>query len=287
MSGYSKDQLNELFRAARVQLFRDTAPSLWDIDDACLHYCFTEFTAGTDQRAKNTYPYNFCTSPTSLWKWRIDDADTIFPIDNQGQDRKPFWCEMHDMYDNGQPIWNGETSQFWNLLEVSFADRIASMMKRMFDAMQSLSGMKNGTPYDKVYAFYRKYYLGVKGYFPATLVNADAKRYEMAKIAYNNGSYTNDTDPITQSHGDFFSAETAWVKKRIMYIMSKYGYGLFSTAGTDTIIVRAAGDLIDYDITPAYDMYPAIANGTSLVQGPRTKAGETVRMTIDLGGSAD
>lgn len=287
LSGYSNDQLNELFRAARVQLFRDTAPSQWDIDDACLHYCFTEFTAGTDQRAKNTYPYNFCTSAASLWKWRIDDADTIFPIDNQGQDRKPFWCEMHDMYDNGQPIWNGETSQFWNLLEVAFPDRIASMMKRMLDAMQSLGGMKNGTPYDKVYAFYRTYYLGVKEYFPATLVNADAKRYELAKIAYNNGSYTNDTDPITQSHGDFFSAESAWVKKRIMYIMSKYGYGLFSTAGTDTIIVRAAGDLIDYDITPAYDMYPAIANGTSLVQGPRTKAGDTVRMTIDLGGSAD
>ena len=287
LSAFSADQLNELFQAARVRLFQATAPSLWDIDDACLHYCFTEFTAGTDQRAKNTYPYNFCTSPTSLWKWRIDDADTIFPIDNQGQDRKPFWCEMHDMYDNGQPIWNGETSQFWNLLEVAFPDRIASMMKRMLDAMQSLGGMKNGTPYDKVYAFYRTYYLGVKEYFPATLVNADAKRYELAKIAYNNGSYTNDTDPITQSHGDFFSAESAWVKKRIMYIMSKYGYGLFSTAGTDTIIVRAAGDLIDYDITPAYDMYPAIANGTSLVQGPRTKAGDTVRMTIDLGGSAD
>lgn len=287
LSAYSNDQLNELFKAARVKLFQDTAATHWDIDDACLHYCFTEFTAGTDQRAKNTYPYNFCTSGASRWKWRIDDADTIFPIDNQGQDRKPFWCEMHDMYDNGQPIWNGETSQFWNLLELAFPDRIAAMMKKMLDAMIKLGGMKNGTDYDKVYAFYRKYYLGVKEYFPATLVNADAKRYEIAKIAYNNGSYTNDTDPITQSHGDFFSAETAWVKKRIMYIMSKYGYGLFSTSGTDTIIVRAAGDLIDYDITPAYDMYPSIANGTSLVQGPRTKAGDTVRMTIDLGGSAD
>ena len=34
-------------------------------------------------------------------------------------------------------------------------------------------------------------------------------------------------------------------------------------------------------------MYPAIANGTSIVQGARTKAGEVCRMTIDLGGSAD
>ena len=34
-------------------------------------------------------------------------------------------------------------------------------------------------------------------------------------------------------------------------------------------------------------MYPAIANGTSIVQGARTKAGEACKMVIDLGGSAD
>ena len=194
---------------------------------------------------------------------------------------------MHDVYSNGQPIWNGETSVFWNMLELAFSAEIAAGMRKMLSAMESLCGQSSGTPYDKVYAFYKKYYLGIKNYFPATLVNADAKRYEIAKIAYNSGSYTNDTDPITQSHGDFCSAETAWVKKRIMYIMSKYSYGLFSNSGTDTIIVRAAGDLIDYEITPAFDMYPAIANGTSIVQGARTKAGEVCRMTIDLGGSAD
>lgn len=194
---------------------------------------------------------------------------------------------MHDVYSNGQPIWNGETSVFWNMLELAFSAEIAAGMRKMLSAMESLCGQSSGTPYDKVYAFYKKYYLGIKNYFPATLVNADAKRYEIAKIAYNSGSYTNDTDPITQSHGDFCSAETAWVKKRIMYIMSKYCYGLFSNSGTDTIIVRAAGDLIDYEITPAFDMYPAIANGTSIVQGARTKAGEVCRMTIDLGGSAD
>lgn len=173
------------------------------------------------------------------------------------------------------------------MLELAFSAEIAAGMRKMLSAMESLCGQSSGTPYDKVYAFYKKYYLGIKNYFPATLVNADAKRYEIAKIAYNSGSYTNDTDPITQSHGDFCSAETAWVKKRIMYIMSKYSYGLFSNSGTDTIIVRAAGDLIDYEITPAFDMYPAIANGTSIVQGARTKAGEVCRMTIDLGGSAD
>lgn len=286
LSAFTADQLSDLFISARAALFRATIPAYFDIDDAVFHYCFTEYTAGTDQRAKNTYPYSFCTAG-SKWRWRLDDADTIFPIDNQGQDRKPYWCEMHDSYDNGQPIWNGETSVFWNMLEVSFNAEIIAGMRKMLSAMESLCGQSSGTPYDKVYAFYKKYYLGIKNYFPATLVNADAKRYEIAKIAYDNGSYSNDTDPITQSHGDFFSAENAWVKKRIMYIMSKYNYGLFSADGTDTIIVRAAGDLIDYEITPAFDMYPAIANGTSIVQGKRTKAGETCRITIDLGGSAD
>lgn len=286
LSVFTADQLNELFVNARKQLFRATIPALFDIDDAVFHYCFTEFTAGTDQRAKNTYPYNFCTVG-SKWRWRLDDADTIFPIDNQGQDRKPYHCEMHDSYDNGQPIWNGETSTFWNMLELAFNAEIIAGMRKMLNAMEALCGQSSGTPYDKVYAFYRKFYLGVKNYFPATLVNADAKRYELAKIAYDKGQYTNDTDPITQSHGDFYSAETAWVKKRIMYIMSKYSYGLFSADGTDTIIVRAAGDLIDYEITPAFDMYPAIANGTSIVRGERTKAGAPCKITIDLGGSAD
>ena len=286
LSAFTADQLNELFINSRKQLFRATVPNYFDINDAVFHHNFVEFTAGTDQRAKNTYPYSFCTTG-SKWRWRLDDADTIFPIDNQGQDRKPYWCEMHDYYDNGQPIWNGETSVFWNLLEQAFSAEITAGMRKMFTAMEALCGQSSGTPYDKAYAFYKKYFLGIKEYFPATLVNADAKRYEIAKIAYDNDSYSNDTDPITQSHGDFYSAETAWIKKRIMYIMSKYNYGLFSANGTDTIIVRAAGDLIDYDITPAFDMYPAIANGTSIVQGTRTKAGETCRITIDLGGSAD
>lgn len=286
ISGYTDNALNTLFINARVSLFVATSPTYWDIDDSVLAYVDTEFRAGTDERAKNTYPYTFGT-PTSKWKWRKDDTDTIGPIDNQGQDKKPYWVEMHDVYSNGQPVWNGETSVFWNLLELGFKQKIISGARTMLSNMEALSGQSSGTPYDKVYAFYKKYFLGVKTYFPSAIVNADAKRFEDAKLAYIAGNYVNDTDPITQSHGDFYSAETAWFKKRIMYIMSKYNYGLFSTNGTDTIIVRAAGNTINYDITPAFDMYPAIANGTSIVQGARTKAGEVCRISIDLGGSAD
>lgn len=70
-------------------------------------------------------------------------------------------------------------------------------------------------------------------------------------------------------------------------MMSKYNFGLFSASGTDTITVRAAGNTIKYQLTPAMDMYPAIANGTSIIQGKRTKAGEVCEMEIELSGSGD
>lgn len=290
LNGWSEsldnDAKNRLFIDARIAKFKTEISSAWDVDDALFHSCFVLFTAGTDQRAKNTYPYSFCTG-NSKWKWRVDDADTILSIDNQGQDRKPYYAEIHDYYSNGQPIWNGETSVFWNLLELAFADEYKAMMRSMLSAMEDLSDVKSGTPYDKVYGFYEKYYLGIKNYFPSSVVNADAKRFEIAKLAYNNGTYTNDTDPITQSHGDFYSAETAWIKKRIMYIMSWCTYGLFGTDSNDSITYRASGDNIDYELTPAVTMYPSITNGTSIVAGPRTKAGEVCKMTIDLGGSSD
>ena len=280
------DALNTLFINARIAKFKAEATTYFDIDDAVFHSNWVEFTAGTDQRAKNTYPYTFGTD-TSLWKWRVDDTDTIFPIDNQGQDKKAYYVETHDTYSNGANIWNGETSNFWNLLELAFPDKLKTGMKNMFDAMSTLSGLQSGTAYDKVYAFYSKYFLGVKEYFPSNSVNLDSKRYEIAKLAYIAGTYSNDTDPITQLHGDFYSAETAWVKKRITYMMSKYNYGTFTTDSADSISFRAAGDSITYNLVPAIALYPTIQNGTSIIRGNRTYAGESCNMVISLSGTGD
>jgi hypothetical protein len=116
-----------------------------------------------------------------------------------------------------------------------------------------------------------------------SLYNADAKwTYEDAKWAYMNGKYRNDTDPITQSLGDHYSAERRWLRKRIIYMMSKYSYGLFSAGGDDHISVRSAGkgaELV-FDLVPAIDLYPAISTGTSIKRGERTKAGETHTMSF-------
>lgn len=288
MAGKTAEQLNELFITARIQKFRKEAPQYWDIDDAILHRNWVEFHAGTDNRAKNTYPYCFGNAG-SKWKWRYDDLDTIFDTDNQGQPKKGYHVEFHDKYDTGGSVWNGETSNFWNLLDLAFPDEIWTGMRRMMSRMEELGGLKSGTDFDKLYAYFQKYYFKeAQEYFPPNLYNADAKyTYEGSKLAYMDGRYTNDTDPITQALGDHYSAEQRWITKRILYMMSKYSFGLFSADGTDNITVRAAGNTIRYELTPAMDMYPAIANGTSIIRGARTKAGEVCEMLIELSGSGD
>ena len=75
LAGKTDDELNTLFINARIQKFRMDAPAYWDIDDCLFFMNNVEFNAGTDERAKNTYPYCFGTE-TSRWRWRVDDADT-------------------------------------------------------------------------------------------------------------------------------------------------------------------------------------------------------------------
>ena len=288
LSGKTNDELNALFVNARIAKFRAEAPLYWDVDDTLFFMNNVEFNAGTDERAKNTYPYSFGTE-TSRFRWRVDDADTRFDTTNRGLPNKEYSVETHDTDETGASIWNGETNNFFNLMELAFPEEKVASMRGMMTAMQSLGGLKSGNDLEKIYAFYQKYFFDeAQEYFPANSYNADARYcYENGKLAYRAGIYSNDTDPITQSLGDHYQAEQRWITKRILYMMSKYSFGLFSAAGTDTITVRAAGNTITYDLTPAMDMYPAIANGTSIIRGERTRAGETCSMVIELSGTGD
>lgn len=83
LAGKTDDELNTLFINARIAKFRIDAPAYWDIDDCLFFMNNVEFNAGTDERAKNTYPYCFGTE-TSRWRWRVDDADTRFDTTNRG-----------------------------------------------------------------------------------------------------------------------------------------------------------------------------------------------------------
>lgn len=288
LNGKTNDELNTLFVNARIAKFRLEAPMYWHIQDTLTFMNNVEFNAGTDERAKNTYPYSFGMDD-SKFRWRVDDADTRFDTTNRGLPDKSYSVETHDLDETGASVWNGETNNFFNLMELAFAEEKVTNMRLMMASMQSLSGLKSGNDLEKMYAFYKKYFFDqAQEYFPSNAYNADARiSYENGKLAYNAGDYSNDTDPITQALGDHYAAEQRWVTKRILYMMSKYSFGLFSANGSDTITVRAAGNTIKYELTPAMDMYPAIANGTSIIRGARTKAGEVCVMEIELSGSGD
>ena len=230
----------------------------------------------------------------SKWKFRQDDLDTILTVINQGLMKKPYWVEFHDTYADGTPVWNGEKSVLWNLMEQAYPEERAQMMRRMMSKMEELGGLQKGTHQQKLFAYFEKYYFSVIDKFSSMLYNEDGKLYEKMKLAMLQGTYTNDTDPLGQSLGDGKSPEVAWVKKRIQYLMSKYSFGDYdakTAEGAITVRTSAQADATTNSIvlrlTPAMKLYPTIAYGTTIMRGNRTDAGKPCEIVVDINGTSD
>lgn len=230
----------------------------------------------------------------SKWKFRQDDLDTILTVINQGLMKKPYWVEYHDTYGDGTPVWNGEKSVLWNLMEQAYPEERAQMMRRMMSKMEELGGLQKGTHQQKLFAYFEKYYFSVIDNFSSMLYNEDGKMYEKMKLAMLQGKYTNDTDPLGQSLGDGKSPEVAWVKKRIQYLMSKYSFGDYdakTAEGAITVRTSAQADATTNSIvlrlTPAMKLYPTIAYGTTIMRGNRTDAGKACEIVVDINGTSD
>ena len=230
----------------------------------------------------------------SKWKFRQDDLDTIFTVINQGLMKKPYWVEYHDTYADGTPVWNGEKSVLWNLMEQAYPEERAQMMRRMLAKMEELGGLQKGTHQQKLFAFFQKYFFRVIDNFSSMLYNEDGKLYEQMKLAMLQGKYTNDTDPLGQSLGDGKSPEVAWVKKRIQYLQSKYSFGDYDSKtaeGAITVRTSAQADATTNSIvlrlTPAMKLYPTIAYGTTVMRGARTDAGKACEIVVDINGTSD
>lgn len=230
----------------------------------------------------------------SKWKFRQDDLDTILTVINQGLMKKPYWVEFHDTYADGTPVWNGEKSVLWNLMEQAYPEERAQMMRRMLAKMEELGGLQKGSHQQKLFAFFAKYYFSVIDKFSSMLYNEDGKLYEKMKLAMLQGTYTNDTDPLGQSLGDGQSPEVAWVKKRIQYLMSKYSFGDYdakTAEGAITVRTSAQADATTNSIvlrlTPAMKLYPTIAYGTTIMRGNRTDAGKPCEIVVDINGTSD
>ena len=230
----------------------------------------------------------------SKWKFRQDDLDTIFTVINQGLMKKPYSVEYHDTYEDGTPVWNGEKSVLWNLMEQAYPEERAQMMRRMLAKMEELGGLQKGSHQQKLFAFFQKYYFSVIGNYSSMLFNEDGKFYEQMKLAMLQGKYTNDTDPLGQSIGDGQSPEVAWIKKRVQYLMSKYSFGDYdakTAEGAITVRTSAQADAttnsITLRLTPFMKLYPTIAYGTTIMRGARTDAGKACEIIVDINGTSD
>lgn len=269
-------------KAARIAAFRAVAGNHFHVNDTLFGMQINKLFGASDNRNKNTYPYY---DPVDgVIRFGSDDNDTILPFNNQGQKQKPYWVEEHD-FDN-RPQFNGyfwaaSGNAMYNLFEDAYPNELRTMMRRILSAMANLgSGYGEGG----VMGCFERYFFKIQNYFPAVAYNEVARlSYEWAKILYDAGEYTNDTDPITQSLGDQLECEKEWVRQRIVYIAS---YCMYNAAMGGSIEFRQLNSA-SYQLKPAIKMYMYMQLGTSYryptgCNAPkRCEAGETVTIVCE------
>lgn len=278
------NERTEHFKELRREKFyaEFTAPdSPWHVDDCLFQYVFLLMIGATDNFAKNSYPYSFA----NKWRWRQDDLDTIFDIDNQGLATKKYSIEVEDLLPGSSTgrIFNGENNTLWTLIRETMSTRkhrhdeqhpndnddytygnneIRSMGQRILEAMRVIGG-KTDT-FESLMAFFEKYFWGkAQNYFTKTAYNIDAEcKYE---DAYADTEYRGsvDVNPLEQSLGDHIEAEMQWVERRMIYLMSKFYYGPFANYADGSLSKISFRPLssVPLTVTPALDMYPAAILG--------------------------
>ena len=276
--GATAEEQNEWFKAQRRARFMAGAADYWDLDDAIYHFVFLLMIGATDNFAKNSYPYIMATLALGgRWKWRQDDLDSIFDIDNSGRDSKPYQIEYSDAVGN-TPYFAGSNSVFWTLINECYWDDynngagrgIRSIGQAAIAAMVRLSGANN--PYDGFVKYIENcFWNNAQKYFPASAYNVDGTfKYEQAWLVAGQN-----VPPLTQALGDHFSGERLWVRRRAVYILSLFRsgpFGDYSDTSLGTISFRP--NSLQLSLTTLMWMYPALAVGqNAVVHGGRTAPG--------------
>lgn len=281
------DRVNEDFIAARKRVFGGNGATKGKVEqyfhkkDILFFMCVMKLLAGTDNRAKNTYLWVF--NNTSLIRAMQDDLDTILTVDNQGKLTKPYFIEEHDYDDNlHKNYWNGEDNVFYDMMEECYPTDLRNTMNDIMSAMSKLGG-------GSVRDCWQKYFFDTCQYFPAVAYNEFARiGYEYAQKKMNDGAYSNDTQPITQSLGSQEEGERQWTEDRTMYISSYCGYGEFSTTSNSNKILVRSTEQMDVRMTfaAALWMYPVVTLGQSTVlEGKRVKAGDSITASFRTDGN--
>lgn len=284
-SAATLDEKNEIFIANRIARFAEEAPSYFCIDDAIYQYTFLYMLVASDNFEKNMYPYKMkLLQDGSRWRFFQDDLDAIGPTDNQAQDTKSYSAEVEDFTDESQSayVFKGEDSALWQAVSMAFPDRIRRMGRDILQAMYDLSPTGTQT-LEKLMGFFDEYFFSrAQGYFPPSAYNNDAEiAYEEA---WNNKDYVASVDihPLAQSLGDHNLAERQFWEKRMLYLMSKFGFGGYGSYEDKElgVISFRTQTAQSFTLTPAIDSYPTILGGASQISSAsqRVKAGTPVTL---------
>lgn len=291
LTGSVEDKTRQI-RLLRMQRYRNEMEKYWHLRDSLFHYCFVVLFAATDNFKKNTYPYKFGTLASgSRWRWRQDDLDTLFDINNQGLANK-IYSILNGDKSGTTHLFRGNTSYHWTNIQFYYENEIKSMMLEILTAMASLAD-EGDSLIEKAVACIRKYFWNkAQDYFTKSAYNIDADwTYEEAWAAMKNGTYKAPVHPLQQSLGDHYEAERAFVELRFIFMASLYGFGAFGVGNdSDTslgqISFRPAQGDNTFRLTPAINMNPTILVGDSdrKTADGRLLAGETAEITVSTDG---
>lgn len=291
LKGTNAMEKNLEIRALRMARYRAEMENYWHLRDNLFHYCFIVLFAATDNFKKNTYPYKFGTLASgSRWRWRQDDLDTLFDINNQGLANK-IYSLMNGDKSGTTHLFRGNTSYHWTNIQFYYENEIKSMMLEIMTAMASLG--EGGSLIERAIDCIRKYFWNkAQDYFTKSAYNLDAEwSYEEAWAAMKNGTYAAPVHPLQQSLGSHYEAERAFVELRFIFMASMYGFGAFAVGNdSDTslgqISFRPAQGDNTFHLTPAINMNPTILVGDSDAKSAeqRLQAGDTADITISTDG---
>lgn len=290
----SVEEKNAIFIRNRISRFAGEAHNYICLDDAIYQFTFLLIIVASDNFEKNMYPYKMGTlSSGSRLRFLQDDLDSILPTDNQAQDTKKYSAEFEDFTDESQSayVFKGEDSALWQAIYMAFPDRIQRMGRDILQAMYDLSP-KGTQTLERLMGFFDEFFFNrAQHYFTKSAYNNDAEiAYEEA---WNNKDYVAEVDihPLAQSLGDHYLAEREFIEKRMVYLMSKFGfggYGGYSDKELGVISFRTQ-TAQGFTLTPAIDSFPTILGGASQKASAlqRVKAGEAVTLPAVGGGNTN
>lgn len=281
--------------------FKNEIGNYVSVEEAKFHYCFRELIGATDNDAKNSYWRKFKTLASGgRWGFNQDDLDTILRTDNNGQSTKSYSIEPGDRTDNGDEIFQGDSSAFWERLRLAYDNtsntdsmNIRSTMMKLIGYMDEIAsdlGITGASLNERVFKVISLYFWDSSSkYFPAIAYAEDTEWTYLTPWLEDHTKTYNSVEPLTQASGTQYNAEIIWVQRRIAYIFSKYRIGGFGSAVSDYGLLAftpARNNTASLSLVPAIDLYPRTSEGGDApTKGARTLAGEACVITPSSDGN--